>query len=482
MLEKIKSSLNDLESIYEIYADQKKVFRKKNSDKLRELENDPDSLNKVRDIIKAYDQATFLGQLWISLFWSVKYYRELVQYYDLNAFVQKINSVAFEESEQKDKLALFDEMLAFLKKFDVQTTSETISEIHENLLKIRGTFEEATNPDFDSNPHVNSDTDIFSVSMAVCEDQKSVPDVLPLLPDEMPTSLSDVRSYNTLIVNYMISLLRKMGEINWQAYVHNDEAEAYACYQDLIEKFEVALKQYNKLRIPAHPDKQNIDPSGSLFVALQDTYHTYKSYKEAIKSHVDQNGLASLNSHLPKEKERSVIDLLETLNAMLQAYIDNCDKHLALFKQALPEQEAELTFLTEEMELLSKTIERAKQADLELGEELDALNNRVAVQDSVLNRLSEESKTREAVLVQKSQKIAGLDKEVAEFDEKITRFKEEMRMLIRAQIKECMADEEGEGGVQAQKSNGLRIKSGQSTFFQAGSEHVNSGAPVCHKK
>jgi hypothetical protein len=59
MLEKIKPSLNELQSIYEIYADQKKVFRKKNSDKLREFKNDPDSLIKVRDALKVYDQATF---------------------------------------------------------------------------------------------------------------------------------------------------------------------------------------------------------------------------------------------------------------------------------------------------------------------------------------------------------------------------------------------------------------------------------------
>jgi hypothetical protein len=465
MLEKIKPSLNELQSIYEVYADQKKVFRKKNSDKLREFKNDPDSLIKVRDTLKVYDQATFFWQLWISLFWPVGYYRELIQYYDLNALVQKMNVEAFEEMDKKDKLVLFDEMLSLLGKFDIQNIQTSIPEIYEKLLTIRSTLEGKANSDFDSNPKSNSDTDVFSVSMAAVEDQKSVLDVLPLLPDEMPTNLSEVKSYNTIIVNYMIGLLREMGRINWQEYVRNDKAQAYACYQNLIEKFEVGLKQCNKLRIPAHPDKQNADPSGTLFITLQDTYNTYKSYKEAIKSHVNQNGLASLNAHLPKEKERSVIDLLETLNAMLQAHIDNCDKHLALFKQSLPEQEAELVFLTEEMELLSKTIERAKQADLELGEKLEVLEGEMVKRDSALNRLSEESKARASVLEQKFAEIERLE--------------ERMRLLMITQMEGLVCD--GEGCMQAQNNNELPVKSSsQSTFFQAAK--VNNVALACHTK
>ena len=63
MLEKIKPSLGELENMYKSYAEQKKFFRKKNANKLREFMVNTDKLKKVQKMIKAYDESTF--------FWAV---------------------------------------------------------------------------------------------------------------------------------------------------------------------------------------------------------------------------------------------------------------------------------------------------------------------------------------------------------------------------------------------------------------------------
>jgi hypothetical protein len=261
MLEKIKPALNELESLYESYAVQKKILRKKNSDKLKEFKNSPDILEKVRDIIENYDRSTFLGQLWISLFWSVGYYRELVQYYDLGVLIQKINQKINidssssagenkrEERDHKDKrdkrderseegkksgkvekseenLALLDEMLTLLEKFDIRDTKiniekstekslqikKGISKIQEDLLKIRAIFSKENAP-FGSDS--NQDMGIFSdFPMLAIEEKVSIPHPLRL-SDEAPTDFQAVKAHNALIVNYMIGLLREIGKINW---------------------------------------------------------------------------------------------------------------------------------------------------------------------------------------------------------------------------------------------------------------------------
>jgi hypothetical protein len=227
-----------------------------------------------------------------------------------------------------------------------------------------------------------------------------------------------------------------------------------------------------------HPDKQTVDPTGGLFIKLQETYHIYKSHKEAIKRQVDQHGLASLNEHLPREKEQSIIDLLEALNAMLQVHIENCDKHLALFKQSLSEQEAELVFLTGEIDALSQGIERIKQVDLVIDEKLQVLNEDMAVRDKALGTLLEDSKAYTVALEQISEEVQG--------------FEESIRLLVMAQIKEMKEwAGEGEAGVQAeeaqktqkkqkmQKGNDSPVKtSDQITFFPAA--RTNHTAPACY--
>lgn len=452
MMEKIKPYLNDLKSIYAAYAHRKKLFGRKNVDKFMEFEKNPIILQKVQSIIEKYDASSFWGKLWMRLFWPVEHYKNLVQYYGLHLLIQKMHSDIYEE---KENLLFLDEAITFLESFNVKNIQKTISDMYKKLLEIRNTFKKAAYADHDFDSHSESgsdadpDPDSFSI-VSVKERKKFVPYVLPL-SDEASKSLQDLKSQNVSIVKNMMDLLTEMRKINWKEWVYADKEAAYACYNDLMERFEAALKQCNKLRIPAHPDKQSADPEGALFVTLQETYNTYKAHKEAIKSDVEIYGLAALNAHLPKEKEQSILDLLETLNLMLQAYIESCDRYIAIFKQRLPEQKKELEFLSGELEVLSTGIQEVRKADEELGEKLKSLKEGMGEQEQKLNILQEDSNAH----------AVALDKKY----EEIEQFDERTRSLVIEEMKKVMGD--GGGGVGKSKIKDVPRKvSCTSAFFQ----------------
>lgn len=186
MLEKANPYLIELEKLYEKYSDEKKIFRKKNAAKIDELKN-PFILQAIRATITSYEESNFLGKLWISLkslFSVVGYHKNLIQYYDLNDLIQKIRSDLLEKPENTRS---FDEMTAFLQKFDAEESiKNTMSNICRELLEIRANFKK------------NPLSEIFSVVPLV--ESKSVSP-----PDKAPESLEDVQYHdNAIAVKNMI--------------------------------------------------------------------------------------------------------------------------------------------------------------------------------------------------------------------------------------------------------------------------------------
>jgi hypothetical protein len=140
MLEKINPQLVTLENLYEKYRDKKRIFLKTNKTKLGELEN-PLILQAIRETIARYEGSNFFVKFWISLkslFLSVGYYKNLIQYHDLNDFIQKMRLDLLERPEKIDS---FDGMIALLNKFDAEeSVKNTISNIYQELLEVRSNF------------------------------------------------------------------------------------------------------------------------------------------------------------------------------------------------------------------------------------------------------------------------------------------------------------------------------------------------------
>lgn len=388
MFEKINPYIDALKSVYASYVLQKKWFRKKNADTLAELEANPEMLRTVREKIEIYDRSNFLKKWWISVFWSVGYYKEIIQHYDLHICIQGISSDTF---LMQEKIDFLDEMIALLETWAApKKIKEEVIEIQHALSDIRSEL---------------YDSDIFSV--VPVGGSKYVAS----LPDVTPRSLQEVKAHNTHIVNNMIDLLREMREINWKQLVHEDADLAYKCYNGLMEKFDIALKRYSQLRILSHPDHQNVEGGGDLFMKVQTTYHTYKAQQKYIKKHVEAYGLESLNQHVPQE-EQSVVDLLEALNKMIQAYVEKCDAHLEMLNRYLPKQKEKLNALAEAVDAHTEGLKDLKQEDTKQDQDLAHLHMTMKKQSEKLDNLEEERRLRSVQLGEQSKKMAEFDAKI----------------------------------------------------------------------
>jgi hypothetical protein len=132
MLEKIDSYLAELSGLYEAYKEQKPWFRKKNGDVLLELQENKKKLTKIRGNIQSYDNASFWGKLWINWLYPIGYYKELIQYYELNELTQQAISMS-----TKERVLFINDIANFLGKFSVENIKDTILRIYNGLLDIK---------------------------------------------------------------------------------------------------------------------------------------------------------------------------------------------------------------------------------------------------------------------------------------------------------------------------------------------------------